>query len=276
MSRYCDLHLHTTHSDGLYTPKELMERAEKIGLKVIAISDHDAVSGYEEAVQYFNQVELDVLPAVELSTALDSTELHILGYLIDHTNPELLKAIEKFRETRLTRGKKIVEKLNELDVDLSMDTVKRIAGDGTLGRPHIAEALVQEEFVETFNEAFARYLGYHAPAYVPKYRITPYEAIALVHQAEGVAVLAHPGTMGRDDKIPELVRAGLDGIEAIYPLHSHLQIERYKKMAGEFELIYTGGSDCHGRNQEKMRLGGITVPKECYESLLRVKEKYAS
>jgi len=276
MSRYCDLHLHTTHSDGLYTPKEMMERAVKVGLKVIAISDHDAVSGYVEASKYFNEMELTVIPAVELSTALDNTEIHILGYLIDHTNPEMLEAISKFREARQDRGIKIVQKLNELDIDLSMDTVRKIAGDATLGRPHIAEALVQEEFVETFNEAFARYLGYHAPAYVPKFRITPYEAIELIHGAGGVAVLAHPGTLGRDDKIPELVEAGLDGIEAIYPLHSHQQIERYKRMTSDFGLIFTGGSDCHGRNQEKMRLGGTTVPKECYESLLRVKEKYAT
>jgi hypothetical protein len=162
--------------------------------------------------------------------------------------------------------------LNELGVDLSIETVKRIAGDAVLGRPHFADALVREEYVRSFDEAFARYLGYHGPAYVPKFHVTPQEGIELIHQASGVAILAHPGPAGHDEILPDLVDAGLDGIEAIYPMHTHHATEKYKKLAGKYGLIVTGGSDSHGRVNDKASIGSITVPKECYDDLLQAKK----
>lgn len=274
MNRYADFHVHTNHSDGLFSPKEVVEIALRRRLKALAISDHDTVSGYMDALKYVPDGELDLIPAVELSTAHDGTELHILGYLIDYENPSFMNSVTEFQEERLVRGRKIVEKLNELGIELSMDTVMRLAGDSPVGRPHVADALVEQEFVRTFNEAFARYLGYHAPAYVPKFHISPMEGIGLVHEAGGVAVLAHPGTLNRDDLIPMLVDVGLDGIEAIYPLHNAHMTKKYKKLAAEFGLIVTGGSDCHGRHNSKTMIGSVAVPKECYDDLLKAKSKY--
>jgi predicted metal-dependent phosphoesterase TrpH len=252
-----------------------MEIAVQVGLRVVAITDHDTMSGYEEALEQIPE-ELIVVPAVELSTAHKDAELHILGYFVDHKNAAFTGRIRQFRQERVLRGEKIVEKLNELGVELSMDTVRRVAGDSALGRPHVADALVEQEFVRTFNEAFARYLGYHAPAYVPKYHITPEEAIRFVHEAGGVAVLAHPGTLGCDEVIPDLARAGLDGIEAIYPLHSYHATKKYMQIAGELELIVTGGSDCHGRSDGRTAIGSVSVPRKCYDDLLSTKDKYRS
>ncbi len=275
MKRFADLHIHTTHSDGLFSPAKVVETAVKVGMRVIAIADHDTVSGYEEALSYATE-ELTLVSAVELSTAQNGTELHILGYLIQHDDPVFVQRIREFRDERLLRGERIVEKLNELGIELSMDAVRRVAGNSALGRPHVAEALVEQEFVRTFNEAFARYLGYHAPAYVPKYHLTPREGIDLVHAAGGVAVLAHPGTLGCDDIIPELAGIGLDGIEAIYPLHNYHVMAKYKKLASDLGLIVTGGSDCHGRGDGRTDIGSVPVPKECYENLLLAKQKYHS
>ena len=276
MKRYADLHVHTNHSDGLLSPGEVVSRAASVGLKILAISDHDTVSGYDEALTALPCGELTVIPAVELSTATHNAELHILGYMIDHKNEAFAAKIDQFRKEREVRGEKIVEKLNELGVDLSMETVKRVAGDSAMGRPHVADALVREEFVRTFDEAFARFLGYHAPAYVPKYHMTPEQGIDLIHEARGVAVLAHPGTLARDDLIPGLAEYGLDGIEAIYPLHDNRRVKRYTEMAERLGLIITGGSDSHGRPTDKAAIGSITVPKECYDNLLLVKERYAA
>jgi predicted metal-dependent phosphoesterase TrpH len=274
MSNYADLHVHTNHSDGVLSPEEVVRLAVKAGLKVIAISDHDTVSGYVEARNCAEAEELTVLPAVELSTAVHEAELHILGYLIDYESSRLAERIEEFRNERLIRGEKIVERLNELGVELSMDTVMRVAGNSALGRPHFADALIREEYVRTFDEAFARYLGYHAPAYVPKFHMTPVEAIELIHDAHGVAVLAHPGALGRDELVPSLARSGLDGLEAIYPLHDRRTTQYYKKMAADNDMIFTGGSDSHGRKTDKAALGSLKVPKECYDNLLRVRERY--
>ncbi len=275
MKSFADLHVHTNHSDGLLSPAEVVEIALEVGVQVLAISDHDTVSGYEEALNHVRE-ELTLIPAVELSTAQDDAEVHILGYFIDHKDSTFVQRIREFRQERLIRGEKIVKKLNELGVDLSMDTVRRFAGSSAMGRPHVADALVEQEFVRTFNEAFARYLGYHAPAYVPKYHITPKEGIELVHEAGGVAVLAHPGTLGHDDMIPELAKVGLDGIEAIYPLHSYHVTAKYKKMASDLGLVVTGGSDCHGRRNGKAEIGSVSVPKELYDKLLLAKDKYSS
>jgi len=276
MKRFADLHVHTNHSDGLQSPQKVIEIALSRNIKVLAIADHDTTTGYEEALKYAPSEELTLVPAVELSTAQDGTELHILGYLIDHKDPAFARRTREFRQERLLRGEKIVRKLNELGIELSMETVRRVAGNSTLGRPHVADALVEQEYVRTFNEAFARYLGYHAPAYVPKFHITPEQGILIVHEAGGVAVLAHPGTLGRDDLIPELARRGLDGIEAIYPLHSYQVTRKYKDMAAALGLIVTGGSDSHGRPDSKTMIGAVTVPKQCYDDLLLAREKYSS
>jgi len=270
---YVDLHLHTNASDGLFTPEEAVKYALKMNLLAIAVTDHDTVDGFVAAKMYAEGSDLEVYPGVELSCMYRGYDVHVLGYLIDYTNPEFVKKIEIFRKERYKRGEAMVGKLNDLGINLSMETVKSIAGNSAVGRPHLADALVREEFVQTYDEAFARYLGYHAPAYVPKPVLTPEHGIDLIHLVRGVAVLAHPGTLNHDEFIPDLVETGLDGIEAYHSLHDRSSVQKYKNMARKYGLIYTGGTDCHGPRKGKALMGSQKVPYSCLIDLKKVKEQ---
>jgi predicted metal-dependent phosphoesterase TrpH len=218
-------------------------------------------------------LEIELIPSVELSTSHKGEDFHLLGYLIDCENPEFLKRINSFREERRVRGEKMVEKLNEMGIDLRIETVRNIAGKGSVGRPHLADALLKEEFVHTYEEAFARYLGYHAPAYVPKGFLTPKEGIDLIHLVRGVAVLAHPGTCRSQHAIYDFLQLGLDGIEAYHYKHDQETTRHYINLARKLGLIYTGGSDCHGRKGERVLIGTVKVPYRCLEMLRKVKEE---
>lgn len=270
---YIDLHVHTSASDGIFSPKQAVEQALDLGLKALSITDHDTIDGYVEAAELVHDEDLEVVPGVELSCHYRGSDVHILGYFIDYENPEFVKKILIFRQERYERGEAMVEKLNELGINLSMDTVKTIAGKSTLGRPHLADALLKEEFVQTYDEAFARYLGYHAPAYVPKRVLTPEHGIDLIHLTRGVAVLAHPGTLKHDEYIPDLIDVGLDGIEAYHSQHSGNDVIRYKNLAKKFGVIYTGGSDCHGPRKGKVLLGNQRIPYRVLDELKRIKEQ---
>jgi len=269
---YIDLHLHTDASDGLLTPGEVMAHATRIGLAAIAITDHDTIDGYKLAMAFANETAPEVLPGVELSCIYRGSDVHILGYMIDYENPQFVKKIETFRQDRYERGEAMVAKLNELGINLSMETVKLIAGNGAVGRPHVADALLHEEFVQTYDEAFARYLGYHAPAYVPKPVLTPEHGIDLIHLVRGVAVLAHPGTLKHDEFIPDLVEMGLDGVEAYHSLHDRAAVQRYKNITRKYGVIFTGGSDCHGPRKGRILMGSQKVPYSCLTELRKVKE----
>ncbi len=269
---YIDLHIHTNASDGLFTPGEAVEYALSMGLAAIAITDHDTVDGFKVANALVDGNEIEVLPGVEISCYYNGMDVHMLGYLIDYENPQFVKKIESFRKERYERGEAMVAKLNELGINLSMETVKLIAGNSAVGRPHLADALLREEFVQTYDEAFARYLGYHAPAYVPKPVLTPEQGIDLIHLVRGVAVLAHPGTLKRDEFIPDFAEMGLDGIEAYHSLHDKAAVQRYKNFTKKYGMIYTGGSDCHGPRKGKVLMGSQKVPYSCLMELKRVKE----
>lgn len=269
---YVDLHVHTNASDGLFTPSDVVENSLKLELGAIAITDHDTVDGYVEASRMVDEKVMEVVPGVELSSNYKGADVHILGYYIDYQNPEFVKKILKFRQYRYERGEDMVARLNELGLNLSMDTVKTIAGKSSLGRPHVADALLREEFVQTYDEAFARYIGYHAPAYVPKKILTSPQAIDLIHLIRGVAVMAHPGTLRHDEFIPDLVEMGIDGIEAYHSQHKRNDTTRYKNMAGKLGIIYTGGSDCHGPRKGKSLIGTQRVPYSVLVKLKKVKE----
>ncbi|MEE9553332.1 MAG: PHP domain-containing protein [candidate division Zixibacteria bacterium] len=271
-SDFIDLHLHTSASDGVLPPDKVIENAMRLGLKAIAITDHDTVDGFTEALKLVNGNFMEAVPGVELSGFYKESDIHILGYYIDYENPEFVKKIRKFKESRYERGENMVAKLNDLGINLSMDTVRGIAGKSSLGRPHVADALLKEEFVQTYDEAFARYLGYHAPAYVAKDLLTVSEAIDLIHLVRGVAILAHPGTLRKDELIPELVEMGLDGIEAYHSQHSRSDVAKYKTMAKKYDVINTGGSDCHGPRKGKILMGSQRVPYSILEKLKKVKE----
>jgi predicted metal-dependent phosphoesterase TrpH len=271
--KWIDLHIHTSSSDGLLTPKEAVEIAKECRLCAISITDHDAIDGFVKAKGKADELGIELTSGVELSVTHKGEDFHLLGYLIDYENPEFLKKINGFREERSIRGDKMVEKLNALGIDLRLDTVKAIAGNGSVGRPHLADALVKEEFVHTYDEAFARYLGYHAPAYVPKRYLTPKEGIDLIHLVRGVAVFAHPGTSRSQQAIYDFLEMGLDGIEAYHSQHDRNMTTHFINLAKKLGLIYTGGSDCHGRRKGKVLIGTVKVPYRCLEMLKKVKKE---
>jgi len=270
--KYIDLHIHTTASDGLLTPEKVVELAKELNLSAIAIADHDTVDGYESAKGIAKDIGVELISAVELSLSYQGRDFHLLGYLINCDDPTFKKKIEEFRQERLFRGEKMVEKLNELGVALRMETVKGIAKGASVGRPHLADALLKEEYVRSYNEAFARYLGYHAPAYVPKKYLTPEEGVELIHKVKGLAILAHPGTSHQDELIPDFMEMGIDGIEAYHSQYDRYQTNKYINLAKKFGLIYTGGSDCHGRG-DLILIGKVKVPYRCLEMLKDAKKR---
>ena len=217
----------------------------------ITIADHDAVDGIDRAIRASEHVgdSLEVIPGVELSASVANDDIHILGYFVDQHNEHLLGELDKFRRERYRRAQKMVAQLNSLGLDLRFETVLRVAGNAALGRPHVAEALVREELLYSYEEAFAAYIGYGKRAYVPKYRISPQEAIDLIVLAGGIPVLAHPGSLRRDELIPSMVKAGLQGIEAIHPMHSSETVSHYQRLAKKYGIIFTGGSDYHGEGR---------------------------
>jgi hypothetical protein len=275
-TRRVDLHIHTTASDGRMTPGEVVQCALDRHLRAIAITDHDSVAAVEAAQDLAQDTDLEIVPGVELGIAHHGADVHLLGYFIDQRSERLLQALRRFRRSRYRRGEKIIDKLNRLGVDLRMETVMAIAGDAPLGRPHVADAMVREEYVDSYREAFARYLGYHAPAYVPRSGVSLQQAIDLIHECGGVAVLAHPGVSNHDELIEEMVDLGLDGLEAYHYAHDESTARRYVLLAHQHGLLFTGGSDCHGgRSGGCQLLGRVPVPYHCVTALKK-RQKWLS
>lgn len=262
-----DLHTHTTISDGALPPEELVALAAARGLSAIAITDHDANEGVAPA-RAAAPAGLEVIAGAELSCRIDGREAHILGYGIDPGNETLRAALARFARDRDQRAREMVERLNSLGVAMDFGEVARVSGEGTIARPHVARALLDRGDVETMDEAFARFLGRHAPAFVDKPRLDPAEACALIKGAGGVASLAHPGTFRRDDLIPVLEEAGMEGLEVRHTMHSTAQVRHYEKMARTMNLLPTGGSDFHGTPGHSGRLGSPEIPETWLEALL--------
>ncbi len=208
---------------------------------------------------------IEVISGVELSTELENKDIHVLGYGFDHNNTELRNKLSEFKEARYNRAKNIVKNLNKLGLDLRFDTVEKFAGEGCMGRPHIAEAMVKEELVSTYKEAFEKHIGYDSPAYVEKMHFLPSEAFKLINKAGGVTILAHPLTTRCDEKIPEFIKQGLNGIEVWHPEHNQESHKHYLEYCKSHNLIYTGGTDCHGFRRRKPLIGSLPIPYECVE-----------
>ena len=258
--QYVDLHVHTNYSDGSFSPEEVVSQAEKCGLTAIGITDHDEVSGVTEAIWSGRSRGIEIVPAVELTSGCNGKEIHLLGYLIDHNHRGLRERLKHFRHDRFKRMVKMIEKLRKLGIDIYIEAVRRIAGRGSLGRLHLARTLFQQETVGTVQEAFDRYIGKNKPAYVEKPRISAEEAFELITTAGGIPVLAHPKLARVDKQIPELVRLGLRGIEAFYAKHTPDDVNKYLAIAEEYELLVTGGSDCHGEIKDSMLMGTVKLP----------------
>lgn len=269
-----DLHVHTTYSDGKMTPAQVIDYARKKGLQAIAITDHDIVHAVEEAEQLGKKNQIEIVPGVEMSTIWENQEIHMLGYFIDIRDPALLRALEQQRKVRHLRNLMMIEKLQELGISISLeDVMKRKKDKRNVGRPHIAEVLIAKGIVQSMDEAFDQYLGKEGIAYVNPDRISTIEAVKLIKSGRGVAVIAHPGLYQKDDVIPLLVQEGLDGIEVDHPDHTKEDRARYLKMAEEYDLIATAGSDFHGERNGSMHhadLGTCTVP---YQQVNKLKER---
>lgn len=266
---FADLHIHTQFSDGTYTPEEVVAIARRHDLAAIALTDHDTVEGCVPTAAVGAAAGLEFIPGVELTAEQDGHELHILGYGFDPANAHLLARLELFQSVRQQRIREIVARLNALNVTLEADAVFALANCRSPGRPHVARALVAAGVCDSLDEAFERFLKRHRPAWVPKYKVSALEALELIHQAGGVAVLAHPVLNRVDDLIPGLVSAGLDGIECFHTKHSTAASQRYLEMAESLGVIVTGGSDCHGLNKGKPLLGTVKLPYLHVEQLKR-------
>ncbi|WP_052807435.1 PHP domain-containing protein [Risungbinella massiliensis] len=258
--KFVDLHSHTTASDGKLTPLELLQYAKEKGLSALAITDHDTIEGAIEAAKYTKEFQLEIIIGVELNTVWNQREIHMLGYFVDPDNPRLQEQLITQREMRIARSEKILARLQELGIALTVNDVLselnfNSARDILL--PHIAELMVKKGFVSSKQEAFQRYIGKGKPAYVLPTALTPIEAIKLIQESGGVAVVAHPGIYQEEGLLPDLVEAGLDGIEVYHPDHGADEREKYAKLAKSYRLIITGGSDFHGEQEGKMFHGDL-------------------
>src|SRR5260370_22767102 len=265
--KFADLHLHTFFSDGTYSPEEMVSKARLKELAAIALTDHDTVEGCARTAAACKTAGLEFIPGTELTAEHDDHELHILGYLIDTLHPNLLAQIARFQEVRQNRIREIVERLNQPHGPLATEAVFKLANCRAPGRPHVARALVQAGLCSSLDEAFERFLKKNRPAWVPKLKISAADAIALIHDAGGVAVWAHPGLSHADEVISGLVEADLDGIECFHTKHSTSLSEHYLEMADDFDLLVTGGSDCHGMSKGKPLIGTIKLPYQHVEKL---------
>jgi predicted metal-dependent phosphoesterase TrpH len=237
---------------------------------MISITDHDHVGALDEAARVAQELEVEVITGVELSATVGEQDIHILGYFFDHRNRSLLDHLAFFRNERLKRAERIVQKLNDLHVPLKLESVLEKAGSASVGRPHIANALVEEGLTETYSEAFIRYLAYGRPAYEKKYQVSPQAAIELISSAGGVSFIAHPGNNIDDTVLLDLIKAGVDGIEVIHPSHSPERVAHFQGIVSEYFLLASGGSDFHGgRRNDQDALGKYSIPGTLVEIIRR-------
>ncbi|MBM4463740.1 MAG: PHP domain-containing protein [Chloroflexi bacterium] len=265
-----DLHLHSTASDGRFSPQELVKSAASLGLAVIAITDHDSVNGVAPALMAAQEYpSLRVIPGVEVSTDVPHGEVHVLGYFINYRDPELMSVLERLRNSRELRGQKMVTKLANLGVPVDWQRVREIAGKGSVGRPHIAQALLERGHVPSLKEAFAKYIRRDGPAYVEREKMTPEQMVQLIAKAGGLPVLAHPSDIDHlEELITRLQKAGLVGIEAYYNGYPETVVKHLASLARKYGLVASGGSDYHGlENFDGTPMGGVVVPWECIAKL---------
>jgi predicted metal-dependent phosphoesterase TrpH len=270
--KFADLHVHTSCSDGTFSPQELVQEALKRKLSAVAIVDHDTVEGISGAIDAAAGLDLEVVPGIELTAQHDHQEIHLLGYFFDYRNQALLEKLKEVRANRIQRVYRIVENLKGLGVSLDPETVFSISGKATVGRMHIARALVKEKIVGSLPEAFVKYIGDKSPAYVLGFRLSVAEAIRLIQGAGGVAVLAHPYLLRNDNLIAEFCGYGLEGIEVYYPEHSQSMVNFYLDLAKRLNLLVTGGTDFHGSAKPDLKLGMIKFPLELVEKLRQAKK----
>ena len=269
-NKFIDLHLHTTYSDGIFTTEQVANAASEMNLSAISLTDHDTIEGCSYLAGYCKEKGIEFISGTELSVDIEGYEMHLLGYFIDINNKRLIDETTQYQQNRINRIIELVTQLNKMGIDLQAEQVFNLAKCKAPGRPHLARALVKYGFCKSSNEAFSRFLRKGSPTWVPKTNANYRDAIELIHQAGGLAVMAHPGLNKIDNLIPNLVEAGLDGIECWHTRHPKSTAKRYKEMATKLDLVATGGSDCHGAEQGHPDIGTRQVP---YEILEKMKQK---
>jgi len=273
-----DLHIHSTASDGRLSPADVVYKSVELGVTIIAIADHDSVDGVAPALTAANAFPwLKIIPCVEISTDVPHGEVHVLGYFIDYTDLKLKAGLERLRNSRQERARGMVTKLGNLGVHIDWQRVQEIAGSSSMGRPHIAQAMLEKGYIASIKEAFTKYISRDGPAYVEREKMTPVEAVELILQAKGLPVLAHPLTI--DDPETMMVKlkaAGLIGIETYYDGYTEDEINRLVALTDRHSLIATGGSDYHGLDTvTETMIGGVDVPMESAEQLIALAEQRA-
>ncbi len=279
-----DLHLHTTRSDGTLTPTELVRMCAERGLRIISITDHDSTEGLSEAFEAASSFpQLTIIPGIELSTDIPGNEIHVLGYFVDYESPDFQAVLERFREGRENRGRKMVEKLNELGVNISWARVQEISDGGSIGRPHIAQAMVEDGYVQYPKDAFDKYIGRNGVAYVDRLKLTPADAVQILIDNGALPVMAHPTYSASrsgmdevdslDETIEELKEVGLVGMEVYYKDYTPEQTERLAMLADKLGLIPCGGTDYHAAgNPDEPEPGSVGPPMETIEALKSLKK----
>ncbi|MFC2066375.1 PHP domain-containing protein [Chloroflexota bacterium] len=271
-----DLHVHSTASDGRFSPEEVVNKAAALGLTFMALTDHDTIDGIIPAMLAARAFpQLRVIPGVEISTDTPNGEVHVLGYFIDYTDEELKATLGRFRNSRQGRAQGMIAKLGSLGIHIDWQRVQEIAGAGSIGRPHIAQAMLEKGYIASLQEAFAKYIGHGGPAYVEREKVTPVEAVEMIVQSDGLPVMAHPFTViSPEAMIIELKAAGLVGIEAYYGGYTDDEIKSLVGMAGRHNLITSGGSDYHGLDEgREAMIGGADVPIESAEQFVALAEQ---
>lgn len=263
-SAFVDLHAHSTASDGAFAPAAVVEAARAAGLSALALTDHDTVAGVSEAREAARERGLRLVPGVELSAVEGEVETHVLGLHLSRPS-EIEHGLAALRDMRRVRAERMVARLNELGVRITFAAVLDQAAGAAIGRPHVARALVQEGWASDIRDAFDRYLGNGRPAFIQKERLTMVDAIAMIHRAGGVAVVAHPGRGGTRERLEALAAVGLDGVEVLHPSHSAEDVARLRALADHLDLVPSGGSDWHGAREGPRTLGSMRVPEEWLE-----------
>ena len=263
-----DLHLHTKFSDGTNSPSDVVSLAHSLGIDTISITDHDTIDGLSEAINAGKLLNITVIPGIEFTAEVGSTELHILGYFFDINNENLLAVLNKVQNGRKDRIVRIVDKLNELGINVTPSDVFEKCGNNSPGRPHVAKVMIDKGYVTSMRDAFGKYLQIGAPAYVGHFKLLPKEVIEIILQAKGIPIFAHPAVSDCDNLIPTLVEQGLKGIEVFYATHDSEQIRRYKEICEKHNLLMTGGSDFHGVDSgRRIKMGDILLEDKYVDML---------
>ncbi|MBI3990525.1 MAG: PHP domain-containing protein [Candidatus Omnitrophica bacterium] len=274
--KHADLHLHTNFSDSTFTPAEVVLQAGSVGISTLAITDHDTTAGIQPAIDTGSKLNIEIIPGIELTSSIKEDEVHILGYFINRQDGWFQARLNKLSQARLERLSEMVKTLNRAGIILTAEEVLEITGNpASVGRMHVALALLHKKIVSSAEEAFQKFLRKGCPAYVgvESFGLSPSDSIQIIRKAKGIPVLAHPKVTGKDDYIPEFIKDGLMGIEVYHSEHSQSVARHYRSLAEKYNLLITGGSDCHGLGKGKILSGSVKLPYVFVERLRQAHEK---